>query len=81
LFGPEATPARAKIAEKLLAELNGRQLQLIDTPEHKKRITAPEWGQIVDINRYTAKLDLERLFKLNIADRKGLRRGTFYTLK
>ena len=43
-------------------------------------LTNKEYRELNKISRETAKLDLEKMIKLEILERKGGGRGTYYTL-
>lgn len=71
----------AKISEgKEIIKLNERQKKAIEFVKEKGRITNREYQKLNNTTRETAKLDLDKMSRLEIFERKGSGRGIFYTL-
>jgi len=71
----------AKISEgKEIIKLNDRQKKAIEFVKEKGRITNSEYQKLNNTTRETAKLDLDKMSRLEIFERRGSGRGTFYTL-
>ncbi|NQE05551.1 hypothetical protein C5S32_06740 [ANME-1 cluster archaeon GoMg1] len=71
----------AAISEgKIFIKLNERQKKAIEFVKEKGRITNREYQKLNNTTRETAKLDLGKMSRLEIFERMGSRRGTFYIL-
>jgi len=71
----------AAISEgKFFIKLNERQKKAIEFVKEKGRITNREYQKLNNTTRETAKLDLDKMLRLEIFKRKGSGRGIFYTL-
>ena len=81
LYGREATPSRIRFDQTILAQLNQRQLKLLDLLDERKFITSIGWATVAHITRQAARNDLEMLLRNSIVQKRGTGRATAYQLQ
>lgn len=81
IYGREATPVTVRTKQEVLAQLSKREIRLLEILDVQKTITANRWAEIAEIAKQTAITDLKHLQALDIVDRKGAGRATYYILK
>jgi ATP-dependent DNA helicase RecG len=81
IYGREATPVKLRVKPEIFAKLTDRQSDLLEILDVQKTITSNQWAEIRGITRQTAAADLKRLQALELIDRNGEGRATYYVLK
>jgi len=73
-----------KLTEEYLSGLglNERQIKAIEFLKRNKKITNADLKSLfLSVSSETARLDLSKLVKLNLIERKGKKKGAYYVLK
>lgn len=81
IYGREATPVIVRTKPDVLAKLNQRQVRLLEILDVQKAISASTWAEIASIGRQTALNDLKELQTLELVERRGGGKATYYSLK
>ncbi|MBL7128404.1 MAG: DeoR family transcriptional regulator [Ignavibacteria bacterium] len=79
LYGREKSSSQvSKIQPELLSKLKTRQREILEHIEEHGRITSEDTMKKFNITRETANTDFRKLIDLNIIERKGKGKATFY---
>lgn len=80
LYGREMSPPTYRIRPEQSAQLNDRQLEILNVIWERKRITSEDCTKMFKITRDTANRDFRKLLELELIKRKGRGRATYYIL-
>ena len=77
------TLRKSKLTEEYLSSLNlnERQGKIIEYLREHRKITTAICAEFLNVSNDTALRELSRLKSLNLIDKKGIGRATYYILK
>ncbi len=80
LYGREKSSPEYRLSSEHRSQLKPRQLEILNLIWERGRITSEEITKKFNITRETANKDFRKLLSLNLIERKGRGRATYYVL-